>query len=318
MEKQKKNRRKTLLIVLGIILTVSIGIQFMRPEITNPPVTGEVKVPHEVQTILKNSCYDCHSNETKLTWYDKIVPVSWLVAQHIKEGRNGLNFSEWDKLAPADQKAKLWESVNQISQGAMPLSSYTMAHPNAKISQQDLDVLKKYIWSLKVNNTPQDTAKIKALDTQSEALKKKQSLTKIPKTINGIAYIDAYKKWEVISTTQRLDNGTMRFIYGNDIAVKAIREKKTNPWPNGTILAKAGYDEIEDADGNISMGAFKQVEYMIKDDQKYKETYGWGFARFKTTALIPYGKRADFVIECMNCHQPMKKNDYVFTLPIQQ
>lgn len=318
MEKQKKNRKKTFLILLVIVLALLIGMQFVRPEITNPPVTGEVKVPHEVQTILKNSCYDCHSNETQLTWYDKIAPAYWLAAQHVKDGRKGLNFSEWDKLAPADQKAKLWESVNQITQGAMPLSSYTMAHPNAKISQADLNVLKKYIWSLRVNNVPQDTAKIHALKDQTNVLKEKKSVTKNPKTINGIGYIDDYKKWAVVSTTQRLDNGTMRIIYGNDIAVKAIKDKKTNPWPNGTILAKAAYDEIEDADGNISQGVFKQVEYMIKDDQKYENTYGWGFARFKTTELTPYGKRADFVIECMNCHQPMKKNDYVFTLPIQQ
>ena len=318
MEKQKKNKRKTFLILLVIIVALFVGMQFIRPVITNPPLTADLKVPHEVQSILKNSCYDCHSNETKLTWYDKIVPAYWLVAQHVKDGRQGLNFSDWDKLAPGDQKAKLWESVNQIAQGAMPLKSYTMAHPNAKISAKDLEILKKYIWSLRVNNIPGDTSKIKALKNQSDAVKEKQRLSQIPKTINGIAYIDDYKKWAVVSTTQRLDNGTMRIIYGNDIAVKAIHDKKINPWPNGSILAKAAYDEIEDADGNISQGAFKQVEYMIKDDEKYKKTYGWGFARFKTTELIPYGKKADFVIECMNCHQPMKKNDYVFTLPIQQ
>jgi hypothetical protein len=318
MKKQKIYKRKVIMIPLTILFLVFAGIQFWQPEITNPPVTGNLKVPHQVETILRNSCFACHSNETNLSWYDKIVPVSWLVVQHIKEGRSGLNFSNWDQLAPADQKAKLWESVNQIDQGAMPLSSYTLAHPQAKISQQDLKVLKDYIWNLKVNNTPQDTAKVKALKNQSEIIKKAEKLAEIPKAPNGIAYISDYKNWAMISTTQRLDNGTMRIIFGNNVAVQAIKDKKISPWPDGTILAKVAYDEIEDADGNISQGAFKQVEYMIKDQNKYKQTKGWGFARFKTTELVPYGKSANFVIECMNCHKPMEKNDYVFTLPIRQ
>lgn len=317
MKKQKTVRKKSITI-LFVLFVVFAGVQFIRPVFTNPPVTGTLKVPHEVETVLRNSCYDCHSNETNLSWYDKIVPVSWFVAQHIKEGRNVLNFSEWDVLSPADQKAKLWESFNQISQGAMPLKSYTLAHPGTKVTQKDQLVLQNYIWSLRVNNTPQDTAKIKALNKQTEEVKKVETLATLPKTPNGIAYIADYKNWGVVSTTQRLDNGTMRIIYGNDIAIKAIREKKISPWPDGTILAKAAYDEIEDEDGNISQGAFKQVEFMIKDQHKYKKTYGWGFSRFKTRDLVPYGKRADFVIECMNCHKPMEKNDYVFTLPIRQ
>ncbi|WP_394775640.1 heme-binding domain-containing protein [Flavobacterium sp.] len=318
MKKPQRYKKRAIIISLVILFGVVLAMQFFRPVIINPPVTGDVKVPHEVQTILKNSCYDCHSNQTNLSWYDKIVPVSWLVAQHIKEGRSGLNFSKWDELSPADQKAKLWESINQISQGAMPLASYTLAHPQAKLSQKDIKVLQNYIWSLRVNNKPQDTSKIKALNHQAEAINKAQKTAQIPKAPNGIAYIADYKNWAVISTTQRVDNGTMRIIFGNDIAMKAIKEKKISPWPNGSILAKAAFEEIEDQDGNISQGAFKQVEFMVKDDKKYQKTNGWGFSRFKTPAMVPYGKNANFVIECMNCHQPMEKNDYVFTLPIRQ
>lgn len=318
MKKQKLYQRKVIIIPFAILFVVVLALQFFRPDVKNPPITTEVKVPHEIQTILRNSCYDCHSNETNLRWYDKVVPASWLVAQHIKDGRNGLNFSEWDKLSPADQKAKLWESVNQVSQGAMPLQSYTFAHPGARLSQKDIKILQNYIWSLKVSNVPQDTTQIKALERQAESVKTSQKLAQIPKAPNGIAYIADYKNWAVISTTQRLDNGTMRIIFGNDVAVKAIREKKISPWPDGTIIAKVGYDEIEDENGNISQGAFKQVEFMIKDHIKYKKTNGWGFSRFKTPQMVPYGKNADFVIECMNCHKPMEKNDYVFTLPIRQ
>ncbi|KUJ62374.1 cytochrome P460 [Flavobacteriaceae bacterium CRH] len=317
MNKLNIFKRKRIMIPLIILFLIFIGLQFLSPKITNPPVTGDLKVPHEVQTILKNSCYDCHSNQTNLRWYDKIAPVSWLVAQHIKDGRSGLNFSNWDALSPADQKAKLWESVNQVSLGAMPLSSYTLAHPQAKLSKNDLKILKDYIWSLRVKNVPEDVTNIKTLEKQSAAIIKHENAAKLPITSNGIEYIADYKNWALVSTTQRLDNGTMRVIYGNSVAIKAIREKKINPWPDGAILAKAAYDEIEDSDGNISQGAFKQVEFMIKDQKKYNKTNGWGFARFKTLQLVPYGKNANFVIDCMSCHQPMKNNDYVFTLPIR-
>jgi hypothetical protein len=109
----------------------------------------------------------------------------------------------------------------------------------------------------------------------------------------------------------------MRVIYGNNIAIKAVKAGNINPWPNGTIFAKVAWDKLQGKDGNIRTGAFKQVEYMIKDDQKYATTKGWGFARFKTPELKPYGNTVLFANECINCHKPMANNDYVFTLPIK-
>jgi Haem-binding domain len=66
--------------VCGLGLVVSIAIQFIRPAISNPPVTADLAAPEEVKQILRKSCYDCHSNETKLAWFDEIVPGYWLVA----------------------------------------------------------------------------------------------------------------------------------------------------------------------------------------------------------------------------------------------
>ena len=117
-------------------------------------------------------------------------------------------------------------------------------------------------------------------------------------------------------STERFDNGTMRIIYGNEIAVKAIKDHKTNPWPNGTIFAKVAWDQLIDSSGNITPGTFKQVEYMIKDTKRFASTKGWGWARFLSPKLEPYGKNAMFTTECINCHRPMKDNDFVFTSPI--
>src|SRR5215471_19441967 len=70
------------------------GVQFIRPTINHPPTTGDLKAPAEVAQILRRSCYDCHSDETKLAWFDQIVPAYWLVARDVTAGRSRLNFSE--------------------------------------------------------------------------------------------------------------------------------------------------------------------------------------------------------------------------------
>jgi hypothetical protein len=304
--------------ILAIVLIIAFsGIQFIHPEIKNSPATGDFEAPADVKAIIIRACYDCHSNQTNLRWYDKVAPIYWQVAQHVKDGRAGLNFSTWKNLAPADQKAKLWEAVNQISAGAMPVKDYVLVHSSAKVSANDLAVLKKYMADMVVNK-PADTAKINALDKQYQHWQKgKTAADKLPTALNGVAYIPDYKNWQPISTTERFDNGTMRVIFGNDVATKAIKENHINPWPNGTIFAKVAWDQLADKDGDVHTGAFKQIEYMIKDDQKYKTTKGWGFARFKTPKLVPYGTDVMFARECVSCHKPLADEDFVFTQPLK-
>jgi len=307
---------KKFLLISGAVIVVVLGcLQLFRPKIDNPPVTGDLPAPKNVKSILEKACYDCHSNQTNLRWYDKIQPVYWQVARHVREGRKGLNFSNWDKLAPAERTGKLWEAVNQIEQGAMPIKSYEFVHTDAKVSKQELAVLKSYLMEM-VHDAPNDTAKMNALNKQLQA-RPAEPQEKLPESLNGITYITDYKNWQVISASDRFDNGTMRVIYGNDIAVKAVKAQDINPWPDGTIFAKAAWDKLEDMQGNVTTGAFKQVEFMIKDAKKYKSTNGWGFARFKTPQLIPYGKDVMFTTECINCHKPMQQNDFVFTFPIK-
>ncbi|WP_214072568.1 heme-binding domain-containing protein [Mucilaginibacter sp. dw_454] len=308
-----KTKRKFTLALITL-LAVAIAIQFKHPVIINSRPVAEIQVPTAVKAIFKRACYDCHSDETNLRWYDQIAPVYWQVAAHVKEGREGLNFSTMEKMMPAERNAKFWEAINQVAAGAMPLKSYAFVHRDAKVSTHDLAILKAYMSSLVPKNKAGDTAKINALATQ---LKNKQApLNQLPVALNGINYMPDYKNWQVISTTDRFDNGTMRVIFANDIAVKAIQQNHIRPWPNGTILAKVAWDQLEDKDGNIKTGAFKQVEYMIKNDGKYAATKGWGFARFKTANLVPYGKTALFANECLNCHRPQKKEDFVFTQPV--
>jgi len=121
------------------------AVQLIRPAIPHPPVTADLAAPPEIGQILRNSCYDCHSNETRLAWFDEIVPVYWLVAHDVQRGRSKLNFSEIGRLPATQQKAALYEAVNQIQFGAMPLPAYARLHRAALISAAQLSLLKSYL-----------------------------------------------------------------------------------------------------------------------------------------------------------------------------
>jgi hypothetical protein len=302
---------------IGAVLCLGfVGIQFIRPALTNPPVTAELQAPPEVKEILRNSCYSCHSNETRLPWFDRVVPAFWIVTSDVREARRHLNFSEIAKLPAAQQKGFLFEAVNQIQMGAMPLPSYLKVHPNAAVTQEQLAVLRNYL-------APPDTAMAPAADKSAadEQYGKWVAASEVAPHVepepNGVAFLPDYKNWKAISSTERYDNHTMRVILGNDVAVKAIADGHINPWPDGTAFAKVAWLQQPDGKGVIHTGAFAQVEFMIRDSEKYKDTAGWGWGRWRGTDLKPYGKDAAFTNECVSCHTPVQKNDYVYTMPIK-
>jgi hypothetical protein len=309
---------KKKLVVIALVVTGGlVAIQFIRPAIAQPPVTGDIKVPPEVAQVLRASCYDCHSNETKLKWFDQVAPASWLVADHVRDGRKALNFSNWDSLTAGDQKAKLFFSVNQAMLGAMPLSSYTTFHPEARLTNKEINTLKNYVRGLAPVRIA-DTSRISVAKRQFEqwaggTLPKVRNVQPAP---NGIAYIQGYRNWQIVNISDRYDNGTMRVILGNDVAMEAISKHQINPWPNGTILAKVAWEQLTDSNTVASSGELKQVEFMIKDDRKFASSAGWGWARWKGNDLKPYGKTLTFSQECVNCHRPLKDNDFVFTAPL--
>jgi len=293
-----------------------IGIQFIRPALPNPPVIAELQAPPEVKEILRNSCYSCHSNETRLPWFDEVVPAFWIVTRDVREARRHLNFSEIGKLPAAQQKGFLFEAINQIQMGAMPLPSYLRVHPHAAVTPEQLAVLRNYLVPPSTTIAP--VADTSAADEQYGKWVKSsgEALTVQPEP-NGVAFLPDYKNWKAISSTERYDNHTMRVILGNDVAVKAIADGHINPWPDGTAFAKVAWLQQPDSEGVIHTGAFSQVEFMIRDGKKYADTAGWGWGRWRGTDLEPYGKDAAFTNECVSCHAPVSKNDYVYTMPIK-
>ena len=132
--------KKILIGVAGVLIV----IQFIPVDRSNPPVEGEIMESTELKTVLKKSCYDCHSNETVWPWYSYVAPVSWLVADDVHEGRRHLNFSNWQNIEVrkvSKAKQEIWEMV---SEGEMPLSKYVLLHPEAKLSEKDKQIIKDW------------------------------------------------------------------------------------------------------------------------------------------------------------------------------
>jgi Haem-binding domain len=133
---------KKILIALAIIV---VGIQFVPVDRSNPPVTEKIDAPSNVLSILKASCFDCHSNETEWPWYSYVAPVSFLVSADVEDGRKRVNFSEWDKYDDEKRAKKLDAIIKEVEEGEMPLSKYTLMHPDAKMDQAKIKVLKDWI-----------------------------------------------------------------------------------------------------------------------------------------------------------------------------
>jgi mono/diheme cytochrome c family protein len=306
-------------LIIGVLFAGFVAIQFYRPQLTNPPVLADFQAPPTVKQIFVTSCYDCHSNQSKIPWFDQPAPAYWLVVRDIKRGRMHLNFSNFGKQSPASQKAVLYEAVNMIRLGAMPPRRYTLIHPNAVVSAAQISTLQNYLHPAETNHIA-DSAQIDASAAEYQKWLAGDG-TKLAQNVapaaNGLAFLPDYKNWQLLSNTDRFDNGTLRIILGNDVAIKAVAAQQTHPWPNGAAFAKISMLQQLDDTGIAKAGHFVQVEFMVKDASKYAATQGWGFGRWKGDNLAPYGKNKAFANECTSCHTPMAENDHVYTMPIR-
>jgi hypothetical protein len=138
-----------------ILLLAFIVIQFIRPAknksegISNNDISKIYAVPADVQAILKTSCYDCHSNNTVYPWYASIQPAAWWLADHIKEGKRELNFSEFASYRIGRQYRKLEEVNKQVKEGEMPLESYLWIHKDSKLSEQQKLTLATWVTAVR-------------------------------------------------------------------------------------------------------------------------------------------------------------------------
>jgi len=139
---------------LLVLLVIFIAIQFYQPALNNDKgqvyetdFTKTYLIPEKVGSILKISCYDCHSNNTAYVWYDYIQPVRTLAESHIKDAKADLNFNEWGTYSKRKQDRLLSSIKKQIETKQMPLSSYTLMHKNAKLDDEQIAILSAWINS---------------------------------------------------------------------------------------------------------------------------------------------------------------------------
>ena len=130
---------------LAAISLFFLGFQLVRPDIPSGPATAELQAPAEVKQILYTSCYPCHSTERRLSWFDQVVPAYWLVSRDIKQARKHLNFSDLGAQSEEKQRAALFQAVNFVKEGRMPLRSYTRLHPGSAVTPEQLSILQNYL-----------------------------------------------------------------------------------------------------------------------------------------------------------------------------
>lgn len=302
-------------IISGILLGF-FCIQFMDSTVENKPVVSEINLPDSIKTVLKQSCFNCHSNQTQLGWYDAIAPISWLVKKDVDRAREAMNLSQWNDLTPSQQKGQLWAIFNMIKSHKMPLLRYRLVHPEASVTPDDVLMIERYVQSLTQNsNITADTSLQRAIDFD-EFTRDTIKLKNTPIALNGVPYIPEFKNWKVMSMSTLYDN-TMRITYGNDIAIKAAEEEDFHPWPAGSIVVKSVWEQVQTETGEIRSGRFVNAQIMIKDGKRYNKTEGWGFAKFSSNQLIPFGTSADFAEKsCIGCHRlKAKETGFVFNVP---
>jgi hypothetical protein len=138
-------------IALGLLI-ILVALQFIRPTRNSStiPSTNDIRtayvVPENVLKVFEKSCYDCHSNNSAYPWYTNIQPIGLWMQQHIDEGKDELNFSEFKSYSIKRQLKKMKEIRNEINEDEMPLSSYLIIHRDANLNnEQKINIID---WTL--------------------------------------------------------------------------------------------------------------------------------------------------------------------------
>ncbi len=123
----------TLIVLAVVIQFIPYGKNHDNPKVMAEPNWDSPKT----KEIFMTACGDCHSNETKWPWYSNIAPLSWSIYHHVEEGREHFNVSMWGH----QKKNEGEDAAEEVEEGEMPLKSYLLAHPEARLSDTDKQTL---------------------------------------------------------------------------------------------------------------------------------------------------------------------------------
>ncbi|WP_419495253.1 heme-binding domain-containing protein [Chryseobacterium bernardetii] len=134
-------------------------IQLIPIDRTNKPVDSKMnfvqmkQTPEKVSTLLKNACYDCHSDETVYPRYAYVAPISWSVKSHVNDGRQHLNFSVWGTYNKELKENMLDRSIEALKHKTMPLPGYIVYHDEAKLTEAERALLIQYFEEMLKSKT---------------------------------------------------------------------------------------------------------------------------------------------------------------------
>lgn len=147
---------KKLLLAFIVLLVV---IQFIPIDKAVKPVNPQedfvqvLDTPEPIRVLLRNACYDCHSNETVYPGYSRWAPISWIIQNHVVEGRERLNFSTWTRMNPDQQAHAMQEAAETVESGEMPHLSYPPMHPKARLTDAERQALVQYFLKISAKET---------------------------------------------------------------------------------------------------------------------------------------------------------------------
>jgi len=134
-------------------------IQFIPIDKANRPIDRRKnfidvkKTPPKISELIKNACYDCHSDETVYPKYAYIAPFSWSVKSHVNEGREHLNFSVWETYNDDLKRSMLTKSIQTIENKVMPMPAYIIYHKEANLTDAERALLIKYLEEILTSKT---------------------------------------------------------------------------------------------------------------------------------------------------------------------
>ncbi|TCP28546.1 heme-binding protein [Tenacibaculum skagerrakense] len=140
-------------VALGLLLI----IQFIPTEKNNGELSSldafvtETKPSQEVQKILKNACYDCHSDKTNYPWYHSVAPINFWMNHHVEDGKKHLNFSKWAAYSLKRKEHKMEEFWEEVEEKHMPLNSYTWTHSEAKLTDEQITEVVNWAKTVQAN-----------------------------------------------------------------------------------------------------------------------------------------------------------------------
>ena len=139
---------------IGIaVVVILVLMQFKRIDKTNPEFNEAedfitiAQPPAEIATLIKDACYDCHSHQAKYPWYSNVAPISWMLENHINEGREHLNFSIWGTYEAKKADHKLEEAAEEVEESNMPMKPYVVMHSEAKMTDAQKSALIEWFES---------------------------------------------------------------------------------------------------------------------------------------------------------------------------